>query len=57
MTDKDFALALAQAGNGPIKTDTQRVTTSQSFKPATNFKPATGYKPPVRVQQNNYKKP
>jgi hypothetical protein len=43
-------------GNGLPKTNTQRVITSQSFKPATNFKPATSYKPAPRVQ-NNYKKP
>jgi hypothetical protein len=36
-------------GNGPTKFNNQRVTTGQSFKPATNFKP----QPQARVQHTN----
>ena len=42
-------------GNGPPKTNTQRVTTGQSFKPATNFRAPTSFKPAPRVQHTNKK--
>jgi hypothetical protein len=42
-------------GNGPPKINTQRVTTGQSFKPATNFRAPTSFKPAPRVQHTNKK--
>jgi hypothetical protein len=42
-------------GSGPPKINAQRVTTGQSFKPATNFKPSASYKPAPRVQHYNKK--